>query len=218
MIVATRPVLLYVLRAHKDTWTAPNNQPKPQVPENVRTLTDACISCARHSFSLLMDSWVDGSFLTFDYFNTQYLFSVGNILAISTLLQGPSSAKDRDDFELASQLLVELKQNGNCTAVEFSQHLEAVKACMSGIALPAAQGSVHPGQANDTNTNTPASGTSGLDYQTANAPHAGSFMTAGMALAQPSMQHFLSQTDPTCQQMDISILEHELDGFYWPES
>ncbi|KAI1843554.1 hypothetical protein JX266_010187 [Neoarthrinium moseri] len=216
MIVATRPVALYVLRAHRETWSMPNPAPKPNIPANVQTLTDACIRCARHSFSLLVDSWVDGSFLTFDYSPTLYLFSAATILSLSSLLQGQGSSKDRDDFELALQLTTELNQNGNCAAVEFERHLQAMKGCMK-VFEESTQVSTHTDGIDSSGMVSQAPGSMGLDYALGTTTYNTGTFTAGMALAEPSMQAFLSQSDPNFQHMDISILQNDFDGFYWPE-
>ncbi|KAI4595290.1 hypothetical protein KJ359_006964 [Pestalotiopsis sp. 9143b] len=222
MIVTTRPVALYMLRAQQNKWSSSassaTREPSPDIPDNVQALTEACTQCARHSYSLLAESWVDGSFLAMDYFDTLYLFSAATILALSSLLRGPGSAKDRDDFDTALQLLLELRGSGNCAAVEFSQHLESMKAWM------ARQAGVHPvgvggsGALGDDMAMPGGLGgggdAGGMGFSSGSTPYN---MTAGMALAEPSMQAFLAQSDPNFQQIDLSILHHELDGFYWPE-
>ncbi|KAH8901297.1 hypothetical protein GQ53DRAFT_835153 [Thozetella sp. PMI_491] len=213
VVLATRPVLLSVLRAHRDAWqSSTSTQDAPQIPENVQALADACIRCSKHSHRLLTEAWLDGSFSTFDYFNSQYLFTVATVLSISGLLQGPRSAKDEEDFQLATQLLAELKQNGSFAANEFHQHLVATEACIR--ALPAR--TENPGS---TTSFTPvASSSDTITAQVAEVAYPMPFMTAEMALAEPSLQAFLAQNDPNLQHMDISILENGLDGFYWPES
>ncbi|KAK6086217.1 fungal specific transcription factor domain-containing protein [Seiridium cupressi] len=213
MIVATRPVALYMLRAHRGRWSADPAQTDVVIPDNVQALTEACIQCARHSHSILLDSWIAGSFLTFDYFDTLYIFSVATIFAVSSLLNGPGSSKDHDDFELSLQLLTELKGNGNCAAVEFCRHLESMKTCMSRIDQSTQES--QRGNVNGLDMAVHGLGDIGMGYPSGNTPYN---MTAGMALAEPSMQAFLAQTDPNFQQMDLSLLQHELDGFYWPES
>lgn len=211
MIAATRPVALYVLRVHRGRG-APGTALANPIPDNAQALTDACIRCARHSHSLLMESWVDGSFVTFDYSDTLYLFSVATILAVSTILNVPGSSKDRDDFELSTQLLMELKDSGNCAAVEFYRHLESMKLCMNKID-ESLQGS-NAGGVGGIGITVPNLGDISMNYTSGGTPY---HMTAGMALAEPSMQAFLAQTDPNFQQMDPSLLQHEFDGFYWPE-
>ncbi|ETS84600.1 hypothetical protein PFICI_02625 [Pestalotiopsis fici W106-1] len=208
MIVATRPIALYMLRAQQNRWSSDVAQPSPEIPDNVQALTEACTQCARHSYSLLAESWVDGSFLTMDYFDTLYLFSAATILAVSSMLNTPGSSKDRDDFEFSLQLLLKLKSNGNCAAVEFSQHLESMKTWMARQ-MPA-QSDVGSGL----DIAVTGLGDAGMGFSSGSTPYN---MTAGMALAEPSMQAFLAQSDPNFQQIDLSILQHEPEGFYWPE-
>jgi proline utilization trans-activator len=213
MIVATRPVALYVFRAQRDARlsTTPAN-----IPDNVQTLADACVRCARYSCSILLDSWLDGSFLTFEYFSTLYLFSAGSVLALSSQMKNKGSYKDREDFELASQLMTELKQSGNMAAVEFSRHFGSMESFMSsggGGSTPlSGQGNAATGpQASD--------GSTGSGHPSSDAPmNRSAVMTAGMALAEPSMQAFLSLPEPNFQHMDMSFLQNDFDGFYWPDS
>jgi hypothetical protein len=72
------------------------------VSNNVQALAEACVRCARHSYATVVDSWIKGSLRTFDYFNTRYLFSAATILAIYSLIGGPESSQDRENFEFAS--------------------------------------------------------------------------------------------------------------------
>ena len=210
MVLATRPVLLYVLSTKLQAERDPNLRLQAEVPEDVQALAEACIRCSRHSYSLLMECWIDGSFSTFDYFNTQYLFSAATVLAISALLGGARSSKDKEDFELATQLLADLKQNGSFTATEFCQHIVAIKNSMSTVP------SWHQDHAQLSNV--PASsGQSEIAYQLTDLSYPDSLMTAEMALAEPSVQAFLSQTDPSLQHMDLSMVDDGLGSFYWPD-
>ncbi|KAF5538965.1 positive activator of transcription [Fusarium phyllophilum] len=125
-ITATRPILLHVLRTHVSAWdTQPRTE--PQIPVSAMTLSEACIRCARHSCRLLIDCWIDGSFATFDYFYTQYLFSSATVLAISSLIDGKECRSDKEQFESAAQFLHQLKENGNFAAEEFCRHVDAMK-------------------------------------------------------------------------------------------
>lgn len=45
----------------------------------------------------------------------------------------------------------------------------------------------------------------------------GSMVTAGMALAEPSLQEFLSQPDIDLRFIDTSIYDGGLQSLYWPE-
>jgi proline utilization trans-activator len=79
---------------------------------------------------LLKRFWADGTFLTFDYFHVQFLFSSATILALSALIQGTGWANDREDFLLACSFLHQLKRNGNFAAKEFTTHIDALKAML----------------------------------------------------------------------------------------
>ncbi|KAF5532490.1 positive activator of transcription [Fusarium napiforme] len=134
-ITATRPILLHVLRTHVSAWdTQPRTE--PQIPVSAMTLSEACIRCARHSCRLLIDCWIDGSFATFDYFYTQYLFSSATVLAISSLIDGKECRSDKEQFESAAQFLHQLKENGNFAAEEFCRHVDAMKLVHPVLAVP----------------------------------------------------------------------------------
>lgn len=121
VILATRPILLHVLRTR-----LLQSQTEPDIPESALALSEACVTCARHSYSLLTDNWTNGSLMVFDYFDTQYMFSTGTILAISGLWERDACSLDRDRLECVAQFLVQLKLNGNLAAAEFHQHISAL--------------------------------------------------------------------------------------------
>lgn len=121
VILATRPILLHVLRTR-----LLQPQTEPEIPESALALSEACVTCARHSYSLLTDNWTNGSLMVFDYFDTQYMFSTGTILAISVLWERDACSRDRDRLECVSQFLLQLKLNGNLAAAEFYQHINAI--------------------------------------------------------------------------------------------
>ncbi|KAH8660405.1 fungal-specific transcription factor domain-containing protein [Xylariales sp. PMI_506] len=259
MIITTRPVFLYILRSYRDSTAAsPSNlppPPPPRIPAHVQALTDACIKSTRHSFSLLLESWVDGSFLTLDNNNARYLFSVALVLATASVLRLSAPAtKDRDDFELAAQILDELRRGGNYAAEGFLQHLRAVRECLNTVpGYSAVGGSQRQAPHQQARQQQQQQQQLGLDEQlraagsgivgsssTVGTPTAGalaagfgidgaagifegigaggfsdSLITAGMALSEPSMQAFLSQTDINSQPMDISFLGNDVDSFFW---
>lgn len=64
--------------------------------------------------------------MVFDYFDTQYMFSTGTILAISVLWERNACSMDRDRLECVAQFLLQLKLNGNLAAAEFHQHVSAI--------------------------------------------------------------------------------------------
>ncbi|KAF5685429.1 transcription activator [Fusarium denticulatum] len=128
LILASRPVLLYTLRLLQNSDNATTRSP---ISEIALTLSEACIQCARRSCRILTDSWIDGSFPTFEFTYTQCLFSAAIILAISSLFQGTDSQRDSDDFESVAQILKQLDQSRNLAAKEFSKHIQAIKLGMS---------------------------------------------------------------------------------------
>ncbi|KLO87809.1 positive activator of transcription [Fusarium fujikuroi] len=194
-ITATRPILLHVLRTHVSAWdTQPRTE--PQIPVSAMTLSEACIRCARHSCRLLIDCWIDGSFATFDYFYTQYLFSSATVLAISSLIDGKECRSDKEQFESAAQFLHQLKENGNFAAEEFCRHVDAMKVCMRALEARRGQFVVQ-----DT-------GLLGLDVLNP---------TAGMALSEPSLQELLSQPVLDLQFIDASMYQDGAQGLYWPD-
>ncbi|KAH7126141.1 fungal-specific transcription factor domain-containing protein [Dactylonectria macrodidyma] len=208
VITATRPILLHVLRTHVATWDTQSNT-DDQVPASAMTLAEACVRCARHSCRLLIECWIDGSFATFDYFYTQYLFSAATVLAISSLLDGKDYRNDREQFESSVQFLEQLRETGNFAAGEFCQHTDAMKVTMAAaqarrgdFAMPVAA----PPLMDDASLGT-------LDVGAAFAAGA----TAGMALSEPSLQELLSQPILDLQFINASMYQDESQGLYWPD-
>ncbi|KAJ9644500.1 hypothetical protein H2199_003463 [Coniosporium tulheliwenetii] len=158
-------------------------------------------------------AWIDGSFATFSYFNTQYLFSAATILAISSLLNDRDSQNDGDDFEAAAQFLTQLEQNGNFAAKEFCRHIDAMRVSMKAISGRRDESSSDPRGVYPALTTPRMPGA----IQEAGLPYIGSMVTAGMALAEPSLQELLSQPDFNLQFMDTPIYDDALQSLYWPE-
>jgi proline utilization trans-activator len=162
------------------------------------TLSEACVRCARHSCRLLIECWIDGSFATFDYFYTQYLFAAATVLAISSLIDGKESRSDKEQFESAAQFLAQLKENGNFAAEEFCRHIDAMKVCMA-----TRQGQFAPDAVMQQ--------FEGIDVGGFSNP------TAGMALSEPSLQELLSQPVLDLQFIDASMYHDGAQGLYWPD-
>ncbi|KAF0327138.1 positive activator of transcription [Colletotrichum asianum] len=211
-VSVTRPILLHVLRTHVASWGTPST-PEPQIPGTAMTLAEACIRCARHSCRLLTECWIDGSFATFDYFYTQYLFSASTILAISSLLNGKESQNDREQFEEAAQFLSQLRDNGNFAAGEFCQHIDAMKAMMAAAHARRGGYSV----AGDASTLLGDATATFGDAMNIAQPFTAQNTTAGMALAEPSLQELLAQPILDLQFIDASIYNDGAQGLYWPD-
>ncbi|KAJ5100139.1 hypothetical protein N7532_007140 [Penicillium argentinense] len=208
VILATRPVLLHKLQMHKESNGNAPASADQTISSNVQTLAEACIRCARHSYCTIVESWIEGNFGTFDYFNTQHLFSAATVLAISCLIGGPGSSKDHEDFEFAGELLKKLRDSGSFAAMEFCRHFEELKTDIrsfwSGLPGTEAQSfepnitgnSAHPNQ---------------LEPFLQPEP----LMTSGMALAEPSVEAFL-QSEQSLTQLDVFWDHTGRAGLYWP--
>ncbi|KAM0127328.1 hypothetical protein ACHAP3_008896 [Botrytis cinerea] len=122
-IVASRPVLLYIFCHHIATHKNLNIQTR--VPDLAQTLAESCVHYARESCDLLLECWSDGTFDTFNYSFTQYLFSSAVVLAISSSIKSNDSQSDLERFQLATSLLDRLDQNGNFAAKEFCCHIRS---------------------------------------------------------------------------------------------
>ncbi|GAB7333748.1 hypothetical protein MBLNU13_g05278t1 [Cladosporium sp. NU13] len=130
LITATRPILLHVVRTRVTQPPA-----ESQIPEAAHALADTCVKCARHSCSLLTESWTNGSLMIFDYFDTQYMFSSATILALSISRDESTSGSDRDRLECLEQFLSQLKGSGNFAAAEFHQHISAISSFLSATEI-----------------------------------------------------------------------------------
>lgn len=173
VILTTRPTLLHLLmtlskksKPHPNTANntsgtgAESESEEVSVSQPVLTLSEACIHAARHSHSMILTRWINGSMPTFGYFHAHYLFSSALILAMSSFVP-IGSPTDMTGFDSALDLLRSMAENGNLAAGEFYNNLEQVKVCLTayrgerrgdGSAVMAAGGGVAP------NTNAHASG------------------------------------------------------------
>ncbi|KAG7059657.1 hypothetical protein JMJ78_0014946 [Colletotrichum scovillei] len=158
--------------------------------------------------------WIDGSFATFDYFYTQYLFSAATILAASSLLSGKESHNDREQFEEAAQFLSQLKDNGNYAAEEFCHHIDAMKPTMAAAHVRRGDFAVAGDSAALLNDTTAAFTDAAVNL---NQPFAEQNTTAGMALNEPSLQELLAQPLLDLQFIDASIYNDGAQGLYWPD-
>ncbi|KAJ5987828.1 transcriptional regulator family: Fungal Specific TF [Penicillium waksmanii] len=143
VILTTRPTLLHLLitlhkKKEKSSATsngiAPNDAAtgqieEPIVSQPVLTLSEACIHAARHSHSMILTRWINGTMPTFGYFHAHYLFSSALILAMSSFVP-IGNPNDMSCFDSALDLLRSMSENGNLAAAEFYHNLEQVKMCL----------------------------------------------------------------------------------------
>ncbi|QQK45581.1 Zn(2)-C6 fungal-type DNA-binding domain [Penicillium digitatum] len=139
VILTTRPTLLHLLMTlSKKTTSRPNTanntsgtgteseSQEVSVSQPVLTLSEACIHAARHSHSMILTRWINGSMPTFGYFHAHYLFSSALILAMSSFVP-IGNPTDMTGFDSALDLLRSMTENGNLAAAEFYHNLEQVK-------------------------------------------------------------------------------------------
>ncbi|KAH6675318.1 fungal-specific transcription factor domain-containing protein, partial [Plectosphaerella plurivora] len=139
LIVATRPVLLFVFRHH----IGENAMTEVSLPQQAQAIAETCAQSARETLQLLSQSWIGGGFHNFNYSHVQYLFSAAVVLAIASTLD--TSHDDGDQFLLAASFLGQLERNGNFAAMEFHSHVKETQRVLdqlrSASRLPAAD---HP--------------------------------------------------------------------------
>lgn len=176
VILTTRPTLLHLLiTLHKNSGSRPLGENiRDSVSQPVLTLSEACIHAARHSHSMILTRWINGTCPSFGYFHAHYLFSSALILAMSSFVP-IGNPNDMSGFDSALDVLRSMSENGNLAAAEFYHNLEQVKVC-----LDAYRGASRP-QKSDTGPE--------LNVDMANSPTAAALRTiSGMAstLAAPS--------------------------------
>ncbi|KAL4792174.1 fungal-specific transcription factor domain-containing protein [Aspergillus venezuelensis] len=209
-ILATRPVLLHVFRTHLDSRAQAASK-QANIPATAAALSETCIRCARHSCRLLVDSWTNGTFMMFDFFYTQYLFSATTVLGISSLLDSNERQSDEEQFEVAVSLLMQLRENGNYAAVEFHKHIEAAATMMRAMkARLAGESPLTLDQDVGISANLATNNAHG---ETASLQDS---MTAGAALSEPFLQELLDQPLSDLQFIDASMFLDEQQGLYWP--
>ncbi|OQD83111.1 hypothetical protein PENANT_c018G10763 [Penicillium antarcticum] len=126
IMLASRPVLLYALI--QTTYSEPPEEDAahPNIRQTLKTLSDACIHAARHTHSLIVDEWTNGSLPVFGYFYAHYLFSSALIMVISSQVY-PENSGDFSLFEAAFEILRAMSNHGNLAATEFYDNLECVR-------------------------------------------------------------------------------------------
>lgn len=204
--MVTRPILLHVFTSTEKARTNQGSNPSPPFSEGARKIAQTCVQCARHSFRLLSEAWIEGAFAIFDYFHTQYLFSAATILAVSALSDTRFESSDADDFETACQILSQLAQSGNFGAREFCLHIDAMKHSIGTSRLTA----------RDSQFSTPTPSSIPLSTQQTFDPFMSQAMTTGMALAEPTLQQLLAQPDSGFQSNNSADLD-EIQTPFFPD-
>ncbi|RAL09417.1 uncharacterized protein BO97DRAFT_168384 [Aspergillus homomorphus CBS 101889] len=203
VILAIRPILLGILN-HLTSG------PESTIRPTLVALKDACIHSARHTLILCADEWTNGSSSTYGYAFAQYIFTSALILIISSLLPG-GTAEDFASVDTAVEMLNSLVANGSLVADDLYQHLIRAQNCLRTGRF-ASRFPITESETNhylNTSFSPPDnfSHNPNLDVQSLNpstmihTPGLGNavtgdpmYLTAEMALYQPLMQDFLTQS------------------------
>ncbi|KAJ5807635.1 hypothetical protein N7447_011091 [Penicillium robsamsonii] len=135
IMLASRPILLHTLIQVTSPETTQEGSSQPNIRQTLKTLSDACIHAARHTHSLIVEEWTNGSLPIFGYFYAHYLFSSALIMVISSLVY-PENSDDFALFEAACEILRAMSNHGNLAATEFYDNLECVKQCLDETRAP----------------------------------------------------------------------------------
>ena len=129
IMLATRPILLHALMQHRSSKPNGDQDLSPTNTQTLKTLGDACIHAARHTHSLIVEEWTNGSMPIYGYFYAHYLFSSALIMVISSEIQA-DNCSDFALFETATEILRAMSDHGNLAATEFHDNLECVRQCL----------------------------------------------------------------------------------------
>lgn len=159
---------------------------------------------------LLAQSWIDGTFVTFDCFFTQYLFASLTILAISSLLKGKDSGADYDSYQEASRLLAHLKESGNLVAQEYCHHVDVMQTTVLAYAkrtVPLQNIALGQG-----GSNVDPTAQVGETFPTGPAP--GPIASTDFPWTEPSLQELLSHPVVDIQFLEDAVRDSQ--SLYWP--
>lgn len=132
IMLASRPILLHALIQATSPESITEDNAQTDIRQTLKTLSDACIHAARHTHSLIVEEWTNGSVPIFGYFYAHYLFSSALIMVISSLVY-PENSNDFALFEAAFEILQAMSSHGNLAATEFYDNLECVKQCLDKL-------------------------------------------------------------------------------------
>ncbi|KAI3334256.1 fungal-specific transcription factor domain-containing protein [Ustulina deusta] len=192
VIVTTRPILLHIVHVQRQSSQNASEPSRSHIGDNVQSLGQACL------------------FQTFDYFNTQFLFSAATILAISSLLPGIGGSGDMECLELSSQLLVKLRDAGSFAAVELCQHILALKEIVQTSAIdPLLAHLGRTGILEAEEAITPRESSESFGPSAEMSP-----MSAGMALSAPSIEAFLLQEGLDLGEFDLMLSDMQQETLY----
>lgn len=132
IILTTRPVLLYVLKAKNPLEVvAGDAHSSPQVSETATMLAESCIIAARTSSSVLSQLYTENAIATYGYFDAHHLFSSALILIISAILS--PNASDSDAVQTVFHLLKIMRDCGNTIAMDYYTCLTNIQSTIGRV-------------------------------------------------------------------------------------
>lgn len=216
-MLASRPILLHALIQATSDQPIEERDIQTNLGQSLKTLSDACIHAARHTHSLIVEEWTNGSLPIFGYFYAHYLFSSALIMVISSLVY-PENSNDFAFFETAFEIMRAMSSHGNLAATEFYDNLEGVKQCLdrkAGAEGNRSQADSHRIAEASTESFAPTFNQLGASGSIAGIPEANALTntTNDMAFLGESMEEFLAQPDVEFDFLSPSLTE----GVYsWP--
>lgn len=220
--LATRPILLYTLIQSR----GPGPAERVNAPANsqaLKTLSDACIHAARHTHSLIVEEWTNGTLPIFGYFYAHYLFSCALIMVISSQVYHENQS-DFGLFETAVEILRAMSEHGNLAATEFYDNLACVRKCLGknlsipdGISLPSDSNQPLTHDASVPDATATARGLGDLSgyHPTLPEPAPGNLVDE-MEFLGAGMEEFLAQPDIDFEPLDSGEPINVADAMYWP--
>ena len=194
-------MLLHVLRSSLSCQGGP-----PGVPDSALALAEACVRYARQSYTLLSNSWIDGSLVALDYCDTQYLFSTAIVLAVSALWDRSLSCLDKDRFDCLASFLQQLRDNGNLPAQEFMKHITTTKPLVESVIQ----------QRTTTDVTSAANFPEAQVAQNSVDPNNADVLSAtGDMLLDPFFQDLLAQPVADLNFIEEAMMFNDDDALYW---
>lgn len=179
---------------------------RPRVPDSALALAEACVRYARQSYTLLSNSWIDGSLVAFDYCDTQYLFSTATVLAVSALWNRNASCHDKDRFDCLADFLQQSRDNGNLPAQEFMKHITATK--------PLVELMIQQRTSPDVNT-TVNPAVAQVTCNSVDSNDADVLSASGDMLLDPFFQDLLAQPVADLNFIEEAMMYNDDDALYW---
>ena len=197
----------------------PSDQSAEAISPVLVTLSEACIHSARHSLALCVNEWTGGSLATFGYTFPAYLFSAALILMLSSLLP-LGDPSDLTSAETAMEILRNLSLSDQLASRDLYERIQRVHQCLHSSPFrpapaatqvptidfasepPIVQGSGRPLRSSQLSSNpqypvVPPEDLSHMIFDS-NVP----YLTTEMALHQPTMLDFLTQSDVDFELLD----------------